>query len=85
MVTMPKRGSKTGGMDDAGTSRLDRLADAADAAAQAKRWRAHKDGMTDQGEASKVRHLTHDTDAKAQAEAAMQTMITKSGGKPRRR
>ncbi len=85
MVTIPKRGSKTGGLDDAGTSRLDRLADAADAAAQAKRWRAHKDGMTDQGEASEVRDLTHNADAKAQAEAAMQQMLAKARGKRRGR
>ena len=85
MVTMPKRGSKTGGLDDAGTSRLDRLADAADAAAQAKRWQARKNGMTDQGEASEVRDLTHDADAKEQTEAAMQAMLAKGAGKPRRR
>ncbi len=41
--------------------------------------------MTDQGEASEVHNLTHDADAKAQAEAAMQQMMAKAGGKARRR
>ena len=67
------------------TSRLERLANAASAAAQAKQWQARKNGMTDQGEPSEVRNLTHDADAKAQAEAAMQQMMAKAGGKPRRR
>jgi hypothetical protein len=86
MMTMPRRGAKkTDDGTEASTSRIDRLADAADAAAQAKRWQARKNGMTDQGEASEVRNLTHDADAKAQAEAAMQQMMAKAGGKPRRR
>ena len=86
MVTMPRRGTKkTDGGAEVSTSRIDRLADAADAAAQAKRWQARKNGMTDQGEASEVRNLAHDADAKAQAEAAMQQMMAKAGGKPRRR
>ena len=85
MMTMPRRGAKkTDDGTEAGTSRIDRLADAADAAAQAKRWQARKSGMTDQGEASEVRSLTHDADAKAQAEAAMQQMMAKAGGKRRR-
>jgi hypothetical protein len=32
-----------------------------------------------------VRNLTHDADAKAQAEAAMQQMMAKAGGKRRGR
>ena len=55
--------------------RLERLANAATQAAQAKQWQARKNGLTDQGEASEVRNLTHDADAKAQAEAAMQQMM----------
>ncbi len=41
--------------------------------------------MSDQGQPSEVRDLTHDADAKAQTEAAMQQMMEKGGGKPRRR
>ena len=67
------------------TSRLERLANAASAAAQAKQWQARKNGMTDQGEPSEVRNLTHDADAKAQAEAAMQQMMVKAGGRRRGR
>ncbi len=86
MVTAPKRGGKKGSSGaEAGTSRIDRLADAADAAAQARRWQARKDGMTGRGEPSEVRDLTQDADAKAQAEAAMQQMMAKGMGKPRRR
>ena len=54
------------GKPQVNTSRLERLASAASAAAQAKQWQARKNGMTDQGEPSEVRNLTHDADAKAQ-------------------
>ncbi len=72
------------GKSQVNTSRLERLADMASAAAQAKQWQARKNGMSDQGEPSEVRNLTHDADAKAQAEAAMQQMMAKAGGKARR-
>ncbi len=86
MVNRPKQDEEqTEGKAQASTSRLERLANAASAAAQAKQWQARKNGMTDQGEVSEVRNLTHDADAKAQAEAAMQQMMAKAGGKPRRR
>ena len=85
-MTRPKEDEEQpAGKVSATTDRLEKLANAASAAAQAKRWRAHKDGMTDQGEASEVRDLPHDADAKAQAEAAMQQMMAKGAGKPRRR
>ena len=64
------------------TARLEALAAEA---AQAKHWRARKSGMQDQGEPSKVRNLNHDAEARAQAEAAMQRMMGKSGGKRRGR
>jgi hypothetical protein len=41
--------------------------------------------MANQGEPAEVRDLSQDAEAKAQAEAAMQAMMAKSGGKPRRR
>jgi hypothetical protein len=41
--------------------------------------------MANPGEPSEVRSLNDDADARAQAEAAMQAMMAKSGGKPRRR
>jgi hypothetical protein len=65
--------------------RLERLANAATQAAQARQWQARKNGMANQGEPTEVRDLSQDAEAKAQAEAAMQAMIAKSGGKPRRR
>ncbi len=65
--------------------RLERLASAASQAAQAKQWQARKNGMASQGEPSEVRSLNDDTEARAQAEAAMQQMLAKSGGNQRRR
>ena len=65
--------------------RLERLANAATQAAQARQWQARKNGMANQGEPAEVRDLSQDAEAKAQAEAAMQAMMAKSGGKPRRR
>ncbi len=73
------------GKSQVNTPRLERLAEMASAAAQAKRWQARKNGMTDPGEPSEVRDLTHEADAKARAEAAMQQMMAKTAGKPRRR
>ena len=86
MATRPKQGQDNAeGEAQVNTSRLERLADVATAAAQAKRWQARKNGMTDQGEPSEVRNLTHDAEAKARAEAAMQQMMAKGGGKRRGR
>jgi hypothetical protein len=65
--------------------RLERLANTAAAAAQAKQWRARQNGLQDQGEPSEVRNLNHDAEAKAQAEAAMQQMMARSKGKARGR
>jgi hypothetical protein len=63
---------------------IERLANAATQAAEARQWRARKNGMTNQGEPAEVRDLSQDAEAKAQAEAAMQAMLAKSKGKPRR-
>lgn len=68
-----------------GLDRLEKLAKAAEAAAQAKQWRARKSGMQAQDEPSEVRNLSHDDEARAQAEAAMQQMMAKKPGKPRSR
>ncbi|WP_046869575.1 hypothetical protein [Microvirga massiliensis] len=65
--------------------KLERLANAARTAAQAKQWRARKDGLQDESEPSEVRNLTHDAEARAQAEAAMQKMMAKSAGKRSKR
>jgi hypothetical protein len=65
--------------------RLEKLAQAAATSAQAKQWRARQNGLQDQAEASEVRNLNHDAEARAQAEAAMQQMMTKSKGKLRTR
>ena len=63
--------------------RLESLAKAAAIAAQAKQWRARKNGLQDQEEPSEVRDLTHDAEARAQAEAAMRLMAAKPKRKPR--
>ncbi len=65
--------------------RLESLAKAAATSAQAKRWKARKEGLQDQGEPSEVHSLNHDAEARAQAEAAMQQMMAKSTGKRRGR
>jgi hypothetical protein len=62
--------------------RLESLAKAAATVAQAKKWRARKNGLQDQEEPSEVRNLTHDTEARAQAEAAMRLM---AAAKPKRK
>jgi hypothetical protein len=64
--------------------RLESLAKAAATAAQAKQWRARKNGLQDQEEPSEVRSLNHDAEARAQAEAAMQQMMAKPQKRPRR-
>ena len=65
--------------------RLENLAKAAATAAQAKQWRARKNGLQEQDEPSEVRSLNHDAEARAQAEAAMQKMMARSNGKRRSR
>jgi hypothetical protein len=65
--------------------RLEKLANAAAATAQAKQWRARQNGLRDQGEPSEVRNLNHDAEARAQAEAAMQQMMSKPKGRGRGR
>lgn len=89
MATEPKQGEE---QPDASRQaspsqydRLERLAAVATQAAQAKQWRAHKNGMASQDEPSEVRNMNHDEEARAQAEAAMQQMMAKSGSKQRRR
>jgi hypothetical protein len=63
--------------------RLESLAKAATANVQSKQWRARKNGLQDQEEPSEVRNLTHDVDARAQAEAAMRLMgVAKLKRKP---
>jgi hypothetical protein len=54
--------------------RLESLAKAAVANVQSKQWRARKNGLQEQEEPSEVRNLTHDAEARAQAEAAMRLM-----------
>ena len=86
MATPLKEGEEQAqGKVQVSTRRLETLANVAAAAAQAKRWQARKNGVLDQGEPSEVRDLSHDAEARAQAEAAMQQMMAKSGGKRRGR
>ncbi len=85
-MTEPKQEEQTEDKAQASTPQLDRLeslAKAAATAAQAKKWRARKNGLQDQEEPSEVRDLTHDAEARAQAEAAMRLMAAKPKRKPR--
>jgi len=63
--------------------RLEKLANTAATAAQARQWRARQNGLREQEEASEVRSLSHDAEARAQAEAAMQRMMANPKGKRR--
>ncbi len=64
---------------------LEKLANVAATAAQAKRWQARKNGMQEQEEPSEVRNLTDDTEARARAEEAMRQMMAKPQSKRRGR
>ncbi len=63
--------------------RLERLANAAATAAQAKQWRARKNGLQEQDEPAEVRNLSQDAEARARAEEAMRQMMAKPQGKRR--
>ncbi len=63
--------------------RLERLAKAAATAAQAKPWRARKNGLDQQEESSEVRNLSNDAEAKSRAEEAMRQMMAKPRTKRR--
>ncbi len=78
----------TGTKGQASTPQLDRLeklANAAATAAQAKQWRARKNGIDQQEEPSQVRNLSDDTEARARAEEAMRQMMAKPQNKRRGR
>jgi hypothetical protein len=85
MATPPKQSEdQTGAADQASTphlDRLERLAKAAETSAQDRQWRARKNGLGSRDEPSEVRNLTHDEEARAQAEAAMQKMMAKPSTK----
>ncbi len=90
MGTEPEQGEEQSeDLGQASTPHLDRLeslAKAATANVQSKQWRARKNGLQEQEEPSEVRNLTHDADARAQAEAAMRLIgAAKPKGKPRGR
>ena len=82
MTSRDKKDGSPSGKLVVNTARLEAMAAEA---AQAKHWRARKSGMQGQDEPSEVRNLNHDAEARAQAEAAMQRMMGKSGGKRRGR
>ena len=65
--------------------RLERLANAAATAAQAKQWRARQNGVHQQEEPSEVRNLSQNDEARARAEEAMRQMMAKPQGKRRGR
>jgi hypothetical protein len=64
------------------TARLETLADAAAGIAQAKQWQARKNGLSIDVEASEVRSLSNDADARAAAEESMLKLIAKKGEAP---
>jgi len=63
--------------------RLEKLANAAATAAQAKQWRARKNGINQEEEASEVRDLSNNAEARARAEEAMRQMMAKPQTKRR--
>jgi hypothetical protein len=63
--------------------RLEKLANVAATAAQAKQWRARKNGLQEQDEPAEVRNLSHDAEARARAEEAMRQMMARPQGKRR--
>jgi hypothetical protein len=65
--------------------RLENLADAATTAAQAKQWRARKNGVQQQEEPSEVRNLSHNAEERARAEEAMRHLMAKPAVKRRGR
>jgi hypothetical protein len=82
MTSSDKKAQTSTGKLRVNTARLETLATEA---AQAKEWRMRKSGLQDQGGPSDVRNLNHDSEARAQAEAAMRRMMEKPGGKRRSR
>ncbi|WP_262300055.1 hypothetical protein [Microvirga sesbaniae] len=64
-------------------AQLEKLANAAATAAQAKQWRARKHGLDQQEEPSEVRNLSNDAEARARAEEAMRQMMAKPQAKRR--
>jgi hypothetical protein len=65
--------------------RLEKLANAAATAAQAKQWRARKNGIDQEEEPSEVRDLSNNAEARARAEEAMWLMMAKPQSKRRGR
>ena len=65
--------------------RLEKLANAAASAAQAKQWRARKNGISQQEESSEVRNLSSDAEARVRADEAMRQMMSKPQSKRRGR
>jgi hypothetical protein len=65
--------------------RLEKLANAAATAAQAKQWRARKNGIDQEEEPSEVRNLSNNAEARARAEEAMRQMLAKPQSKRRGR
>ena len=65
--------------------RLEKLANAAASAAQAKQWRARKNGISQQEESSEVRNLSSDAEARVRAEEAMRQTMSKPQSKRRGR
>jgi hypothetical protein len=63
--------------------RLERLANAAATAAQAKQWQARKNGLHQQEQPAEVRDLSHNDEARARAEEAMRQMMAMPHSKRR--
>lgn len=86
MEKRPEEDEQSETSGKASTPQLDRsekLANAAATAAQAKQWRARKNGIDQHEEPSEVRNLSHDAEAKARAEEAMRQMMARPQGKRR--
>ncbi|WP_414476248.1 hypothetical protein [Microvirga sp. M2] len=89
MAQRPEQEDERHGTDGKATTpqldRLERLANAAATAAQAKQWRARTSGLQQQEESSEVRDLSNDAEARARAEQAMRQMMAKPQSKRRGR
>jgi hypothetical protein len=85
MATRPERENEQSDANGKASTpqldRLERLANAAVTAAQAKQWRARKNGMQEREEPAEVRNLSHDDEARARAEETMRQMMAKPQSK----
>jgi hypothetical protein len=80
MAKEPKEAEdQTGEKLQVNTARLETLADAATGIAQARKWQARKNGLSDNVESSEVRNLSDDQAARAAAGGSLRKLMRPSG------